>query len=225
MATRTHAAFLTQARNVNTISPLLPKIEQFNKDVEQYLPADGHRVAFASAWLATDNVFVALMHEHHPKALQGLSLVAIDTMHLFPETLKCAEEMQAKYGKQALLYTPKGITTRDEFEAIHGHCEEMSHADFDFVSKVEPFSRALKEVNKDILITGRRMDQGNERIELPIWEEDKRIMNPLANWSWSDITSFVDYKKVPYNKRHHMVFRAVQEIPATERHLDNLPWT
>jgi len=225
VAARTHAAMLQQTRNAHVLSPLLPKIEQFNKDVQRYLPADGNRVAFASAWLATDNVFVALMHEHHPKALQGLSLVAIDTMHLFPETLQCAEEMQAKYGKKALLYTPKGISTREEFEALHGHCEEMSHADFDFVSKVEPFSRALKEVNKDILITGRRMDQGNERIELPIWEEDKRIMNPLANWSWSDITTFVDYKQVPYNKRHHMVFRCAKEIPAVERHLENLPWT
>jgi len=40
----------------------------------------------------------------------------------------------------------------------------MDTADFDFVSKVEPFQRALAECNKDILITGRRMDQAAQRI-------------------------------------------------------------
>merc|ERR1719238_401731 len=73
---------------------LTSKIDAFRADVEKHLPADGKRVAFATAWLATDNVFVALMKKHFPEVLDGLNLVAIDTLHLFPETLYCAQLVQ-----------------------------------------------------------------------------------------------------------------------------------
>eukprot|EP00448_Togula_jolla_P037409 CAMPEP_0170622304 /NCGR_PEP_ID=MMETSP0224-20130122/29057_1 /TAXON_ID=285029 /ORGANISM="Togula jolla, Strain CCCM 725" /LENGTH=692 /DNA_ID=CAMNT_0010948609 /DNA_START=56 /DNA_END=2134 /DNA_ORIENTATION=- len=202
-----------------------PKVEQFKEDIAKYLPADGKRVVFATAWLATDNVFVALMRKHCPAVLDGMHLVAIDTMHLFPETLECAKLVESKYGKAAMWKQPADVTSKEEFMAKFGDVEEMDAADFDFVSKVEPFQRALEEAQKDILITGRRMDQAAQRIELSIWEDGKRTLNPLANWSWSDITSYVDAHDVPVNKGHSFVYRANAPIKATERHLPDLPWT
>merc|ERR1712107_619759 len=108
-------------------------------------------------------------------------------------------------GKQALWKLPMDVTRLEEFQATYGDCEEMDVADFDFVSKVEPFQRALTECDKDILITGRRMDQAAQRIELDVWEEGKRTFNPLATWSWSDITAYVDANDVPVNKGHNFV--------------------
>jgi len=200
------------------------KIKSFTDDIDKYLPADGKHVAFATAWLATDNVFVALLRNHRPKVLDGMTLVAIDTMHLFPETLTCADLVQKKYGKQALVKLPDGVTTRDEFEAKFGDCEDMDVADFDFVSKVEPFQRALSECKKDILITGRRMDQAAQRIELETWEEGKRTFNPMASWSWKDIIAYVDEHDVPVNEGHSFVYRCDSPIEATKRHLPDLPW-
>ena len=149
-------------------STLQSKVDGFRREVELHLPKDGKKVVFATAWLATDNAFVALMHEFFPEMLKGLNLVAIDTLHLFPETLECAKLVQEKYGKEALWKLPKDASTLDEFEVTYGTAEDMDSADFDFVSKVEPFQRALTECQKDILITGRRMDQAAQRIELEI---------------------------------------------------------
>merc|ERR1719248_463232 len=132
-----------------------------------------------------------------------MTLVAIDTLHLFPETLKVAAAVQQKYGKQALIKLPQDVTTREEFEATYGDCEEMDSADFDFVSKVEPFQRALAECQKDILITGRRMDQANQRISLDVWEDGKRTLNPMAGFSWQDIIDYADKEGVPVNKGHN----------------------
>eukprot|EP00416_Gambierdiscus_australes_P019363 CAMPEP_0171059286 /NCGR_PEP_ID=MMETSP0766_2-20121228/3096_1 /TAXON_ID=439317 /ORGANISM="Gambierdiscus australes, Strain CAWD 149" /LENGTH=687 /DNA_ID=CAMNT_0011514713 /DNA_START=66 /DNA_END=2129 /DNA_ORIENTATION=- len=204
---------------------LQAKVDVFRKDVEQHLPKDGKKVVFATAWLATDNVFVALMHEHFPEVLTGMNLVAIDTLHLFPEALECAKLVQDKYGKAALWKLPNGISTRDEFVAKYGDVEEMDSADFDFVSKVEPFQRALKECEKDILITGRRMDQAAQRIELPVWEEGRRTLNPMAPFTWSDIIAYVDAYDVPVNRAHNYAFRCEAPIEATKRHLPDLPWT
>lgn len=205
-------------------SSIQSKISKFQGDVDRYLPADGKQVAFATAWLATDNVFVALLRAHRPAVLDGMALVAIDTLHLFPSTLVVAENVQTKYGKKALVKLPQDVTSREEFEATYGDCEELDVADFDFVSKVEPFQRALTECDKDVLITGRRMDQAAQRVELDVWEDGKRTFNPLAEWSWKDITDYVDEHDVPVNSGHNFVYRCEAEIEATKRHLPDLPW-
>mmetsp|Transcript_19943 Transcript_19943/g.50973 ORF Transcript_19943/g.50973 Transcript_19943/m.50973 type:complete len:694 (-) Transcript_19943:173-2254(-) len=207
-----------------TPAHLQPKVDNFKKAIEAHLPKDGKNVVFATAWLATDNVFVALMREHFPEVLKGMNLVAIDTLHLFPETLTCAKLVEEKYGKPALWKMPADVTTRDEFEQKYGDVEEMDSADFDFVSKVEPFQRALTECNKEILITGRRMDQAAQRISLDIWEEGKMTLNPMAEFSWKDITDYVDAHDVPVNDGHSYAYRATGPIEATKRHLPDLPW-
>jgi len=206
-------------------SSLQSKVDDFQRDIEKYLPKDGKKVVFATAWLATDNVFVALMRKHFPEMLKGMNLVAIDTMHLFPEALVCAKAVQEKYSKQALWKAPNGVTTLDEFVAKYGDCEELDSADFDFVSKVEPFQRALAECEKDILITGRRMDQAAQRISLDVWEEGKRTLNPMASFSWQDIIDYADKEGVPVNRGHNWAFRCDAPIEATKRHLPDLPWT
>merc|ERR550532_1652243 len=165
------------------------------------------------------------MHEFFPEMLTGLNLVAIDTLHLFPETLECAKLVQEKYGKAALWKLPKDVSNLAEFEAQYGTAEEMDSADFDFVSKVEPFQRALAECQKDILITGRRMDQAAQRIELAVWEEGKRTLNPMVGFGWSDILACVDKYDVPINRGHNYAFRCTSPIEATKRHLPDLPWT
>eukprot|EP00442_Polarella_glacialis_P058733 CAMPEP_0115122660 /NCGR_PEP_ID=MMETSP0227-20121206/46970_1 /TAXON_ID=89957 /ORGANISM="Polarella glacialis, Strain CCMP 1383" /LENGTH=684 /DNA_ID=CAMNT_0002524665 /DNA_START=66 /DNA_END=2120 /DNA_ORIENTATION=- len=210
--------------SVRHFSALQGKVDAFCRDIEKHLPKDGKKTVFATAWLATDNVFVALMKKHFPEVLTGMHLVAIDTMHLFPTTLVCAKQVEDKYSKKALWKAPNGVTNIDEFMAKYGDCEELDSADFDFVSKVEPFQRALAECEKDILITGRRMDQAAQRISLDVWEDGKRTLNPMAAFSWKDIIDYVDANGVPVNSGHNFAYRSDAPIEATKRHLADLPW-
>lgn len=200
------------------------KLDKFRLDIEKHLPSDGKQVVFATAWLATDNAFVALMHEHFPAIFHGMNLVAIDSLHLFPETLECAKAVQEKYGKQALWKVPSGVKDLSEFNQKYGDAEEMDTDEFDFVSKVEPFHRALTECKKDILITGRRMDQAAQRKKLSVWEEGNRAVNPMAEWTWEDVIAYVEEKAVPVNRAHSYAFRCASPIEATKRHLPDLPW-
>ena len=93
-------------------------------------------VSFATAWLATDNIIVHLLPRHYPELLRGMGLLAVDTLHLFPETHAVAAEVQRKYGKAAAVFQPLGCATREDFNAKFGHCETINHADFDLHSKV-----------------------------------------------------------------------------------------
>merc|ERR1712190_331701 len=132
--------------------------------------------------------------------------------------------VEQRYGKKALWKLPADVSTLEEFQATYGDVEEMDSADFDFVSKVEPFQRALAECEKDILITGRRMDQANQRISLDVWEDGKRTLNPMAPFSWDDIIAYVDKHGVPVNTGHNFAYRCDAPIDATKRHLPDLPW-
>ncbi len=212
-----------RAASTNSID-LQKNIDTFRFNVEKHLPQDGKGVVFTSAWLVSDNAIVALLHDHFPEVLKGMDLVGVDTLHLFPETHDVTDAVQAKYKKTAKIYKPKGLSTRADFNAKYGDCESLNHADFDLYSKVEPFQRALDELNKDILITGRRMDQGSKRIKLDFWENDKRVFNPIADWSWETVLAYVDKYDVPFNKAHQYVYRANEFIPPVQRHLPNLPW-
>lgn len=198
--------------------------DHFRKAIETHVPADGKGSVFATAWLATDNIFVHLLAKYYPLALNGLGLLAVDTLHLFPETHAVAAEVQKKYNKPAHWVKPLGVSTRAEFVSKYGDAELINHADFDLHSKVEPYQRGLKELGKDILITGRRMDQGEKRTQLDLWEPQPRILNPLAEWRWSDVTSFVDKEGVPVNPAHNYVFRAEAPIDPKQRHRADLPW-
>ena len=151
----------------------------------------------------------------------------MDTLHLFPETLACAEAVQARYGKAAAVFRPLGLETRAAFEARHGAgaAEAMPNADFDLHSKVEPYSRGLAALGRTHLVTGRRMDQAAKRVSLDAWEPQAKTLNPLFDWSWADVTAFVDAHDVTVNARHNVVFRAAAPIADTQRHRADAPWT
>lgn len=207
------------------LSPTLQKkLVKFVKDVETFLPADGKGVAIATAWLNTDNLIVALLAKLFPHVWEGVSLVAVDTLHLFPETLALAEDIQMTYAKTAIVTKPLKVNSRSEFESLYGKAQETSAAEFEYHSKVEPFQRGLELAQKQISITGRRADQGNQRQVLDVWEEDKKTFNPLADWSWEEVTEMVDLLNIPYNLKHSIVYVASESIPATERHKTGLPW-
>jgi sulfate adenylyltransferase len=198
--------------------------EGFVAAVAAHAPKSGAGLTFATAWLATDNIVVHLLHKHFPELFQGFSLLAVDTLHLFPSTLAVAAEVQAKYGKTASVFRPVGCATRADFVARYGDCEVINHADFDLHSKVEPYKRGLEALKSSVLITGRRSDQGEKRITLDAWEPQPRILNPMAAWLWPDVTAFVDAHGVPVNGAHNFAYRAQAPIPATQRHREDLPW-
>eukprot|EP01120_Amphizonella_sp_Union-15-10_P011526 TRINITY_DN490_c0_g1_i1.p1 TRINITY_DN490_c0_g1~~TRINITY_DN490_c0_g1_i1.p1 ORF type:complete len:710 (+),score=161.80 TRINITY_DN490_c0_g1_i1:74-2131(+) len=201
------------------------KIEQFQNDVKRHLPSSGDGVVLASAFIVSDNVLVDLFHKNFPEFFSGMNILGVDTLHLFPETLDLWRRMEQRYGKRIPTFKPLGCETRQDFERIYGQAEKLSHADFDYYSKIEPFERGLQYFKKEYLITGRRADQGNARIELAIYEEAKKTLNPLAQWSWNDVLKYIDVYDVPYNRAHEYAFRSEVNIDAKERHKENLPWT
>eukprot|EP01135_Chromosphaera_perkinsii_P001788 Nk52_evm57s210 gene=Nk52_evmTU57s210 len=207
-----------QLKKVEIPSSLSKKINEFKLSAETYLAAykrDPSKITLASALLISDNVIVDLFARFTDFMP---TVVAIDTLHLFPETLQLARDLETKYKIELKVFQPKECETLKDFEEKYGTHQDLSHADFDFHSKIEPLQRSFGVTNKEVLITGRRSDQGNERVHLDVWEEDKKNFNPLAGWTWDDVCTYVLEFGVPYNALHRRVAISDTYVAPLERY-------
>lgn len=72
--------------------------------------------------------------------------------------------------------------------------------------QVEPFNRALKTLQCDVMINGRRRDHGFERAQLEVVEEGSPIKcNPLAWWEFKDCWDYIHKHGLQYHPLHDEV--------------------
>ena len=72
--------------------------------------------------------------------------------------------------------------------------------------QVEPFNRALKSLQTDVMINGRRRDHGFERAHIELLEEGSPIKcNPLAWWEFQDCWNYIEGNKLQYHPLHDEV--------------------
>jgi phosphoadenosine phosphosulfate reductase len=147
-------------------------------------------------------------------------LMFIDTLYHFTETLDLAERIRQKYrNAQFEVYTPKGASTVAEFEATHGpKLWETNEKLYDYLVKVEPARRAYQELGVKAVLTGRRRSQGGARNTTPFIEVDETGLikvNPLANWSFADVQSYIKEHNVPYNVLLDRGYRSVGDWHST----------
>mmetsp|Transcript_22472 Transcript_22472/g.34112 ORF Transcript_22472/g.34112 Transcript_22472/m.34112 type:complete len:468 (-) Transcript_22472:415-1818(-) len=161
--------------------------------------------------------------------LSNIKVVTIDTLHLFPETYQFIQTVVADNDdshfpsiskKNFHSYQPLNYTTRSDFDEARGTDFWKSHPDqYNYISKVEPTLRALKDFKTKAWITGRRRDQGGERSQLSILEyvDGRYKLNPLAHWSHNDIWGYIRLHKVPYNPLHEDGYKSVGDVMTTQR--------
>eukprot|EP00124_Ichthyophonus_hoferi_P003783 Ihof_evm5s353 gene=Ihof_evmTU5s353 len=108
---------------------LASRISDFQRDVKSYIQTtDPSRVVLATAWLISDNVIIDLF-----KRFTDVfpSVVAVDTLHLFPETHGVVKAMEEVYNFKAHIFKPEGCDSLEDFEVKYGKHNAMSHTDFD----------------------------------------------------------------------------------------------
>jgi len=85
------------------------------------------------------------------------------------------------------------------------------------IRKVEPLKRALK--GKDAWITGLRSAQSQTRdtLEIKAFDDTHQIdkINPLAEWSESEVWAYIKINDVPYNSLHDQFYPSIGCAPCT----------
>ena len=170
------------------------------------------------------------------------SLIFIDTLYHFKETLDLKDAVVKRYGVQVHVYGPEGCKDATELEAKYG--EKLWETDedlYDYVVKVsalnpahwywpcvdplrfalaqvEPAARAYRELGVQSIITGRRSTQGGARTSLAPLEIDSTgllKLNPFYAWSFSQVKAYLDANNVPRNALLTQGYKSVGDWHST----------
>jgi phosphoadenosine phosphosulfate reductase len=172
----------------------------------------------ASAFSVDDMLITDLLYRELQPA-NPVPVLFLDTLYHFPQTLELVAQAKELYHLNLKVYKIKGVSSRKAFAKKYGEALwETDVAKFHQLTKVEPLQRGLKELNAIAWITGRRRDQSETRVRMPIFELDgeKRLkVNPLANWTRKETWAYVFEHDVIYNPLHDQGYSSIGDEPLT----------
>lgn len=173
-------------------------------------------ITFSTSFSYEDQVLTHLIAEHK----LPVHLFTLDTGRLFPETYQVWEATRQQYGVKLKAYMP-------ESEMLEAHLQEYGPNAFYtsvenrksccYLRKVEPLKRALK--GHKVWITGLRAGHSANRQDFQKieWDETNQLLkyNPLLDWSFEEVQTFIKKYRVPYNALHDKGFPSIGCQPCT----------
>jgi phosphoadenosine phosphosulfate reductase len=174
-------------------------------------------VSLACSFSLEDVVIIDIAN----KAGLTMGVFAIDTGRLHEETYEVAEALVERYRLKIDWYFPrhedvekveceKGLFSfRESLENRHECCR---------IRKVEPLSRALMGLKG--WVTGMRREQSVTRGDLKALERDELNnciikINPLIDWSESQVLEYVKEHNLPTNRLFKEGYRSIGCAPCT----------
>ena len=181
------------------------------------------RIAIASSFSNEDIVLIDILSKVSKELFSSrdsFKIFSLDTGRLNTETYNVAEEVSKMYSIKIHWYFPQTkkveelITSKGLFsfkDSLENRKECCS------IRKIEPLKRALSTV--DAWITGQRKEQSITRESLALAQEDSANgilkFNPLANWDYKQVESYIVENKLPYNKLYDLGYQSIGCAPCT----------
>lgn len=175
-----------------------------------------NKVSLASSFGAEDVVLIDMLTKIDPKP----RIFTLDTGRISQETYDVMEAIREKYGINFEIFFPK---TEAAEEMIEKHGPNLFYKSINLrklccqVRKIEPLSRALKELSA--WITGLRREQSVTRSDVKKVEKDETNglikINPLVDWSEEEVWNYIKKNNVPYNALHDKGYPSIGCEPCT----------
>ncbi len=132
-----------------------------------------------------------------------IPVIWVDTGYLPKETYQFAEELSERLHLNLKIYQSPMSPAR--MEALYGRLWAEENLDdlnrYDFIRKVEPMQRALKELGATAWLAGLRSEQTSHRQSLN-WvtrQADIYKVHPILNWHSRDIYQYLTTHDLPYH--------------------------
>jgi phosphoadenosine phosphosulfate reductase len=151
-------------------------------------------------------------------------IFTLDTGRLHPETYEFLETVRTHYSLpiETLHPDPEQLKKLIQNKGLFSFYKD-GHEECCGIRKVAPLRTKLGTI--DAWITGQRRDQSPTRAEVPVFELDANFsspehslikVNPLANWSSTDVWNYIRMFDVPFNKLHERGFISLGCEPCTK---------
>ncbi len=149
----------------------------------------GDQMVASTSFGLQAGVMLKLISENAPK----MPVVFVDTGYLFPETYQYMETLMEKFPVDLRVYNPRVTAARQE--ALHGKLWTQGQeglVKYSELNKVEPMNRAIKELDRNIWLSGLRGTQSQSRATRSIVEPQKNTTKvyPILDWVDARVASF-----------------------------------
>jgi phosphoadenosine phosphosulfate reductase len=151
------------------------------------------------------------------------SVFTLDTGRLHPETYRYLDRVRIHYGIEIAAMSPDAVSVQElvRKKGLFSFYQD-GHHECCGIRKVEPLGRALAGLKA--WMTGQRRDQSPAtRSAIAVAELDHPRgrstpllkLNPLTNWSLSQVWAYISELEVPFNPLHERGFRSIGCEPCT----------
>ncbi len=137
------------------------------------------------------------------QVVPDIPVIWVDTGYLPAETYKFAEELTKKLKLNLKVYQSSISPAR--MEALHGKLWEQNDLEalnlYNYIRKVEPMQRALKEHSTQAWLAGLRSNQTKHRQTLQRIDLQENIykIHPILSWNSKDIYKYLTANDLPYH--------------------------
>ena len=131
----------------------------------------------------------------------GIEVLWIDSGYNKPETYKFADDVTKKLDLNLTVYTPVvSAARRDAIMDGIPNIDNHAHGEFSDQFKLEPFKRAMNEINPDVWLTAVRREQTLVRQEMDIVSlgpNEVIKVSPLLDWTINDMKIYLNKYDLP----------------------------
>ncbi len=183
------------------------ELDQFNRQLEGF--SAEQRIHWALEHLPETQVLTssfgiqsAVMLHLLTSIRPGIPVVLIDTGYLFEETYRFIDELTQRFDLNLHTYraqlSPAWQESRYRKLWQQG-LKGIEH--YNLLNKVEPFNRALTELDARGWFAGLRRQQSGSRRDLPVLRlQDGRLkIHPIIDWNNRDIHRYLTLHSLPYH--------------------------
>lgn len=173
------------------------------------------RIVQSTSLGAEDMVVTDLVARHS----LPIPVATLETGMLHPQTVELIGRIESRYGRPVEVWKPVEETV---VQFVERHGERPMYESVALrkaccgLRKLEPLARMLD--GRDAWVTGLRREQSAQRGEVHPTEVDpqgRTKVNPLADWSWSDVWHYIEEHAVPYNPLHDEFMPSIGCAPCT----------
>lgn len=186
-------------------------VDQANAELDDKHPLDivrwaadlGGKAIVTTNFGPYEAVILHLVHRVQP----DMPVVWVDSGYGTRYTYQLAEKLIADLGLNMHVYNPlQSAARRDAIMGIPD-VDDPRHEEFTNQVKLEPFGRAMREMNPDVWLTAIRRDQTEFRRNLSVVTQDKPggvvKVAPVFHWTEADMQGYLDEHGLPNETRYY----------------------
>ncbi len=204
--------------SIATVQVLLDTTKDFSiEETLAFLAKEyPNQVVFSTSFGQEDQVITDFIGQNQ----LPITVFTLDTGRLFQETYDVFHKTLKKYKTEIKTFFPdttavEALLNQKGPNSFYDSVENRKECCF--IRKMEPLARALQGV--EVWITGLRAEQSDNRSNMPMleWDEQRKLLkfNPIIDWSFEQLESYLIENKIPQNPLHKKGFISIGCAPCT----------